>query len=154
MTKIAEGQKAPLFEGTDQNGKKVSLAEFKGKKVVLYFYPKDDTPGCTAEACNLRDNYSELIGKGFSVIGVSPDNEKSHAKFAEKYNLPFPLLADPNKKILESYGAWGEKNMYGKKVFGVIRSTFLIDEKGIIEKVISKVDTKEHAGQILKIYEK
>lgn len=154
MAKVAEGQKAPLFEGTDQNGKKVSLAELKGKKVVLYFYPKDDTPGCTAEACNLRDNYSELIGKGFSVIGVSPDNEKSHAKFAEKYNLPFPLLADPEKKILESYGAWGEKNMYGKKVFGVMRSTFLIDEKGIIEKVISKVDTKEHAGQIFKIYEK
>lgn len=154
MAKIAEGQKAPLFEGSDQNGKKVSLAEFKGKKVVLYFYPKDDTPGCTAEACNLRDNYSELIQKGFSVIGVSPDNEKSHAKFAGKYNLPFPLLADPDKKILESYGAWGEKNMYGKKVFGVMRSTFLIDENGIIEKVISKVDTKNHTWQILKNYEK
>jgi len=154
MAKIAEGQKAPLFEGTGQNGKKVSLADFKGKKVVLYFYPKDDTPGCTAEACNLRDNHSELIKKGFSVLGVSPDNEKSHAKFAEKYTLPFPLIADPEKKIMDSYGVWGEKNMYGKKVFGVFRTTFLIDENGFIEKIISKVDTKDHAAQILKIYEK
>lgn len=153
MTKITEGQKAPQFEGTDQNGKKVSLADFAGKKVVLYFYPKDDTPGCTAEACNLRDNYSDLIEKGFAVIGVSPDNEKSHLKFSEKYDLPFPLIADPEKIILGKYGVWGEKNMYGKKVFGVKRTTFLIDENGVVEKIISKVDTKDHSTQIFKTYE-
>ncbi|MFO7575046.1 MAG: thioredoxin-dependent thiol peroxidase [Bacteroidales bacterium] len=153
MTKITEGQKAPLFEGTAQDGKKVSLDDFKGKKVVLYFYPKDDTPGCTAEACNLRDNYSDLLEKGFAVIGVSPDTEKSHLKFSEKYELPFPLIADPEKKILEKYGVWGEKNMYGKKVFGVMRTTFVIDENGVVEKIISKVDTKNHSTQILKNFE-
>jgi thioredoxin-dependent peroxiredoxin len=153
MTKITEGQKAPQFEGTDQNGKKVSLAGYAGKKVVLYFYPKDDTPGCTAEACNLRDNYSDLIEKGFAVIGVSPDNEKSHLKFSDKYDLPFPLIADPEKIILGKYGVWGEKNMYGKKVFGVKRTTFLIDENGVVEKIISKVDTKDHSTQIFKTYE-
>lgn len=152
MKKLEEGQKAPLFEGTTQEGKKVSLSDFKGKKVVLYFYPKDDTPGCTAEACNLRDNYHELIEKGFAIIGVSPDNEKSHAKFADKYSLPFPLIADPEKKILESYGAYGEKNMYGKKVMGVMRTTFILDEEGVIEKIISKVDTKDHTQQIFKLY--
>lgn len=144
---------APHFEGTDQNGKTVKLSSFLGKKVVLYFYPKDDTPGCTAEACSLRDNYNELLKKGFIVLGVSPDSEKSHAKFAGKYNLPFPLIADPQKKILSAYGAYGEKLMYGKKVTGVIRTTFIIDEKGIIEKVIKKVDTKEHATQIFKMYD-
>jgi peroxiredoxin Q/BCP len=150
MTQVAEGQKAPLFEGIAQDGSRVSLTDFKGKKVVLYFYPKDDTPGCTAEACNLRDNYSDLLDKGFAVIGVSPDTEKSHLKFSEKYNLPFPLIADPEKKILGEYGVWGEKNMYGKKVFGVKRTTFLIDENGIIEKIIAKVDTKNHSAQIFK----
>jgi len=154
MAKVTEGQIAPAFEGTDQEGKPVSLAKLKGKKVVLYFYPKDDTPGCTAEACNLRDNYSELTEKGFYVVGVSPDNEKSHGKFAEKYGLPFPLIADQEKKIMESYGVWGEKNMYGRKVFGVIRTTFIIDENGVVEKVISKVDTKNHSGQIFKNYKK
>jgi len=138
MAKVTEGQIAPAFEGTDQEGKPVSLAKLKGKKVVLYFYPKDDTPGCTAEACNLRDNYSELTEKGFYVVGVSPDNEKSHGKFAEKYGLPFPLIADQEKKI----------------VFGVIRTTFIIDENGVVEKVISKVDTKNHSGQIFKNYKK
>ena len=153
MTQLTAGMPAPHFEGTDQNGKTVKLSSFLGKKVVLYFYPKDDTPGCTAEACSLRDNYNELLKKGFVVLGVSPDSEKSHAKFAGKYNLPFPLIADPQKKILSAYGAYGEKLMYGKKVTGVIRTTFIIDEKGIIEKVIKKVDTKEHATQIFKMYD-
>lgn len=153
MMQLTAGMPAPPFEGTDQNGKTVKLSSFLGKKVVLYFYPKDDTPGCTAEACSLRDNYNELLKKGFIVLGVSPDSEKSHAKFAGKYNLPFPLIADPQKKILSAYGAYGEKLMYGKKVTGVIRTTFIIDEKGIIEKVIKKVDTKEHATQIFKMYD-
>lgn len=143
---------APQFEGTDQNGNKVKLSSFAGRKIVLYFYPKDDTPGCTAEACSLRDNYDELLRKGFVVLGVSPDNEKSHQKFAGKYNLPFPLIADTDKKIMTAYGAYGEKTMYGKKVTGVIRTTFIIDAKGVIEKVIKKVDTKEHAPQIFKLY--
>ncbi len=153
MTQLTAGMPAPHFEGTDQNGKTVKISSFLGKKVVLYFYPKDDTPGCTAEACSLRDNYQDLLKKGFIVLGVSPDSEKSHLKFAGKYNLPFPLIADPEKKILTAYGAYGEKLMYGKKVTGVIRTTFIIDEKGIIEKVIKKVDTKEHATQIFKMYE-
>ena len=152
MTHLKEGQKAPLFEGTDQDGKKIRLSDFKGKKVVLYFYPKDDTPGCTAEACNLRDNYSELQKKGFVVLGVSPDSEKSHQGFIKKYSLPFPLLSDPEKKILNLYGAYGEKMMYGKPVTGVLRSTFIIDEKGSIEKIISKVNTSEHTDQIFKLY--
>ena len=144
---------APQFSGNDQNGNSVKLSSFTGKKIVLYFYPKDDTPGCTAEACSLRDNYEELLKKGFVVLGVSPDSEKSHKGFAEKHNLPFPLIADPDRKIMTAYGAYGEKVMYGKKVTGVIRTTFIINEKGIIEKVIKKVDTKEHAGQIFKLYE-
>lgn len=144
---------APQFEGTDQNGNTVKLSSFTGKKIVLYFYPKDDTPGCTAEACSLRDNYEELLRKGFVVLGVSPDSEKSHLKFAGKYNLPFPLITDPEKKIMNAYGAYGEKVMYGKKVTGVIRTTFVIDEKGVIEKVVKKVDTKDHANQIFKMYD-
>ena len=153
MTQPIAGMPAPQFSGNDQNGNSVKLSSFTGKKIVLYFYPKDDTPGCTAEACSLRDNYEELLRKGFVVLGVSPDSEKSHRGFAEKHNLPFPLIADPDKKIMTAYGAFGEKLMYGKKVTGVIRTTFIIDEKGIIEKVIKKVDTKEHAGQIFKLYE-
>ena len=150
---------APDFSlpGIDESGNQLdyTLEELlsRGKLLVIYFYPKDDTPGCTAEACSLRDNYNELLKKGFIVLGVSPDSEKSHAKFAGKYNLPFPLIADPQKKILSAYGAYGEKLMYGKKVTGVIRTTFIIDEKGIIEKVIKKVDTKEHATQIFKMYD-
>lgn len=144
---------APQFEGTDQNGNTVKLSSFTGKKIVLYFYPKDDTPGCTAEACSLRDNYEELLKKGFVVLGVSPDNDKSHLKFAGKYNLPFPLIADPDKRIMTAYGAYGEKLMYGKKVTGVIRTTFIIDEKGVIEKVVKKVDTKDHANQIFRMYD-
>jgi thioredoxin-dependent peroxiredoxin len=154
MTHLKEGQQAPIFEGTDQDGRKIKLSDLKGKKIVLYFYPKDDTPGCTAEACNLRDNYDDLLKKGFAVIGVSPDSEKSHRGFIKKYSLPFPLVADPEKKILNLYGAYGEKIMYGKKVTGVIRSTFIIDENGTIEKIISKVDTKAHTEQIFNVYNK
>jgi peroxiredoxin Q/BCP len=152
MTQPTEGMPAPQFVGRDQNGSTIKLSNYTGKKVILYFYPKDNTPGCTAEACSLRDNYKELIRKGFVVLGVSPDSEKSHKGFAEKHDLPFPLIADPEKKILTAYGAYGDKVMYGKKVTGVIRTTFIIDEKGKIEKVIKKVDTKEHATQIFKFY--
>ncbi|MDF1559112.1 MAG: thioredoxin-dependent thiol peroxidase [Bacteroidales bacterium] len=152
MTQPTPGTPAPQFEGTDQNGNIVKLSSYLGKKVVLYFYPKDNTPGCTAEACSLRDNYEELLNQGFAVLGISPDSVASHGKFAAKYELPFPLIADPEKKILTAYGAYGEKSMYGKKVTGVIRTTFIIDEKGIIEKVIKKVDTKAHAPQIFKLY--
>jgi peroxiredoxin Q/BCP len=152
MTQPTPGTPAPQFEGTDQNGNSVKLSSFLGKKVVLYFYTKDNTPGCTAEACSLRDNYEELLKQGFAVLGVSPDSVSSHGKFAAKYELPFPLIADPEKKILTAYGAYGEKTMYGKKVTGVIRTTFIIDEDGIIEKVIKKVDTKAHAPQIFKLY--
>ena len=152
MTQPTTGMPAPQFEGMDQNGNSLKLSNFAGKKVVLYFYPKDDTPGCTAEACSLRDNYDELLKQGFVVLGVSPDSEKSHKGFTAKYNLPFPLISDTDKKIMTAYGAYGEKVMYGKKVTGVIRTTFIIDEKGVVEKVIKKVDTKEHAPQILKLY--
>jgi len=153
MTQLTAGMPAPHFEGTDQNGNTVKLSDFLGKKVILYFYPKDNTPGCTAQACSLRDNYNDLLQKGFVVLGVSPDSEKSHLNFSGKYNLPFPLIADTEKKILTAYDAYGEKMMYGKKVTGVIRTTFIIDEKGIIEKVIKKVNTKEHATQIFKMYD-
>ncbi len=154
MTQPIAGTPAPQFEGVDQGGNVVKLSDFRGKKIVLYFYPKDNTPGCTAEACSLRDNYNELIKKGFVVIGVSADSIKSHEKFAGKYDLPFPLISDPEKKIMTDYGTYGEKTMYGKKVMGVLRTTFIIDEEGKIEKVIKKVDTKEHAPQIFKLYEK
>ncbi len=153
MSKISLGDKAPDFNGTDQNSNSISLKDFKGKKVILYFYPKDDTPGCTAESCNLRDNYKALIKKGYAVVGVSADNEKSHKKFADKYELPFPLIADTEKKVLQAYDAWGEKSMYGKKYMGIIRKTFVIDEKGKIEKIFDKVDTKNHTEQILESYE-
>jgi len=153
MTQLKEGMKAPPFEGIDQNGKVVKLSDFSGKKVILYFYPKDDTPGCTAEACNLRDNYNALLKKGFAIVGVSMDSEKSHKNFAAKYSLPFPLLADTSKKILNDYGVWREKSLYGKTFLGIVRTTFIIDEKGVIEKVISKVDTKSHTEQIFKIYQ-
>jgi peroxiredoxin Q/BCP len=144
--------RAPGFEGIDQNGKTTKLSDFAGKKVVLYFYPKDNTSGCTAEACNLRDNWNSFINKGFVVIGVSPDNEKSHKGFAGKFSLPFPLIADTSKKILNDYGVWGEKKMYGRSYLGVFRTTFIVDEKGIIEKIISKVDTAAHTKQIFDLY--
>jgi thioredoxin-dependent peroxiredoxin len=152
MIQLKEGMRAPMFEGIDQNGKSVNLSDFKGSKVVLYFYPKDNTPGCTAEACNLRDNYESLFKNGFAVIGVSPDNEKSHKGFTMKFSLPFPLIADTSKKILNDYGVWGEKKMYGKNYLGVLRTTFIIDEKGIIDKIITKVNTSDHSDQILNMY--
>jgi thioredoxin-dependent peroxiredoxin len=152
MSQLEEGMKAPLFEGIDQNGKTVKLNDFIGKKVIIYFYPKDNTPGCTAEACNLRDNYETLLKKGFSVIGISADSEKSHKGFAEKYSLPFPLIADTSKKILNDYGVWGEKKLYGKTYMGVLRTTFVTNEKGIIEKIIEKVNTADHTEQIFKMY--
>jgi peroxiredoxin Q/BCP len=150
MTQLTSGDKAPDFTAKDQNGKKVSLKDFLGKKVVLYFYPKNFTPGCTTEACNLRDNYADLKTAGMEVIGVSPDEEESHKKFEEKYELPFTLLADPDKKIIEKYGVWGEKNMYGKKSMGLFRTTFLIDEKGVIYKIFKKPKTAVHSEEILK----
>lgn len=148
MATLQEGDKAPDFTAENQKGEKVKLSDYKGKKVVLYFYPKDDTTGCTAEACNLRDNYSDLKAKGYEVIGVSIDSVKSHEKFVNKYDLPFTLVADPEKKIVEDYGVWGEKSMYGRKYMGTFRKTFIIDEKGKIEKIIEKVDTKNHSAQI------
>ncbi len=151
MTTLKEGDKAPDFTAKDQNGNSVSLSDFKGKTVILYFYPKDDTPGCTAEACDFRDNYQSLIGKGFEVIGVSTDDEKSHKKFVTKYNLPFPLIADESKEIVEAYGVWGEKSMYGKTYMGTNRTTFIIDDNGIIKKIITKVDTKASSQQVLDI---
>ena len=153
MIGLKEGMKAPLFEGLDQDGKTIRLSDYTGKKVVLYFYPKDNTPGCTAEACNLRDNYDDFLKKGFAVIGVSMDNENSHRKFASKYSPPFPLIADTTKKILYDYGVWREKKLYGRTFMGIVRTTFIIDEKGIIEKVISKVETRNHSEQIFKLYQ-
>jgi peroxiredoxin Q/BCP len=149
MAQLKEGAAAPVFRGLDQDGKSVGLEDFKGKKVILYFYPKDDTPGCTAEACNLRDNYESLLSKGFAIVGVSPDNEKSHTKFKSKYTLPFSLIADPEAKIIKAYNAWGEKSFLGRKYEGVLRTTFVIDESGKILKIISKVDTRDHTRQIL-----
>jgi len=151
MSELKEGQKAPEFSGADQEGNTITLAQFEGKTVVLYFYPKDDTPGCTAEACDFRDNYQGLIAKGIVVLGVSVDDEKSHQKFAAKHSLPFTLLADTDKKIVEAYGVWGEKNMYGKKYMGTNRSTFIIDEQGIISHIIKKVDTKNSTAQVLEL---
>jgi thioredoxin-dependent peroxiredoxin len=146
---LEKGSVAPNFKGIDQNGISINLADFKGKKVALYFYPKDDTPGCTAQACNLRDNYDALLAKGIQVVGVSIDSAKSHAKFITKYSLPFPLIADEDKSIVEAYGVWVEKSMYGKKYMGTARVTFLIDEKGLITKVIDKVKTADHTSQLV-----
>jgi peroxiredoxin Q/BCP len=143
------GDKAPLFEAKDQDGNVVKLSDFQGKKIVLYFYPKDSTPACTAQACSLRDNYEAFLAKKYIVLGVSADNEKSHKKFADKHNLPFPLLADTEHHIVEAYGVWGEKMLYGKKYMGIIRTTFIIDENGNIQAIISKIDTKNHAKQVL-----
>lgn len=139
----------PVFEVMDQDGRKVSSKDLIGKKTIIYFYPKDNTSGCTAEACNLRDNYEALVAKGYNVIGVSKDSTASHRKFADKYELPFTLLSDPSTQMLQDFGAWGEKKMYGKTVMGTIRRTFIFDENGILERIIEKVDTKNHAEQIL-----
>lgn len=146
---LSVGDKAPRFTCNDQNGNPVSLTDFSGKKVVLYFYPKDNTPGCTKQACNLRDNYDKLLSEGYVVLGVSADSEKKHQNFIAKYDLPFPLLADTEKKMLEDYGVWVEKSMYGKTYMGIARSTFIINEEGIISEIIEKVKTDNHTEQIL-----
>lgn len=149
MAKLKEGNKAPDFTANDQNGQTVSLSDFRGKNVILYFYPKDDTPGCTAEACSFRDNYQSLLSQGFQVIGVSTDDENSHKKFESKYNLPFPLIADTDQKIVEDYGVWVEKNNYGKTYMGTARTTFIIDQSGVISNIIEKVDSKNASQQVL-----
>lgn len=146
---LKAGDKAPEFSGKDQDGNTVTLSQFKGKKVILYFYPKDGTPGCTAEACNLRDNNATLIAKGYEILGVSGDDEASHKDFKTKYSLPFSLIADTDKSINKLYGVWVERERDGKKFFATARTTFVIDEKGIITKVIDKVDTKDHTSQII-----
>ena len=150
MTHLTEGDKAPEFTAFDQQGNKVSLKDFHGKKVVLYFYPEDDTPTCTIEACNLRDNYDALENAGLVILGVSPDDRNKHQKFREKYDLPFTLLEDPEKKIIEQYGVWGEKNLYGRIYMGLHRTTFLIDENGFIFKIFKKPKSKIHSEEILK----
>lgn len=149
MVTLQAGDKAPAFKGKDQHGNPVSLADFKGKKVVLYFYPEDDTPTCTVQACNLRDHYGLLKQEGFEVLGVSPDDVKKHKKFEAKYNLPFTLLADPEHKIIDKYGVWDEKQLYGRKYMGILRTTFVLDEKGIIRKVFLRPKNKQHAEEIV-----
>lgn len=151
MAALQEGTVAPEFTAKDQNGNTITLSDFKGKDVILYFYPKDDTPGCTTEACDFRDNYQSLQDKGFTIIGVSTDDEKSHQKFVSKYSLPFSLLADNDKTIVEAYGVWVEKNMYGKKYMGTARKTFIIDQNGLIKKIIDKVDTNNSSKQVLDV---
>lgn len=153
MTELKEGQKAPAFKGKDQNGNTVSLADFKGQKVVLYFYPEDDTPTCTIQACNLRDNFSLLKKNGFVVLGISPDEEKKHKKFETKYGLPFTLIADPKHTIIDKYGVWGEKQLYGRNYMGLHRTTFLIDEKGIVKKIFLKPKSKQHTEEILNAWQ-
>ncbi|MBT3173986.1 MAG: thioredoxin-dependent thiol peroxidase [Lentimicrobiaceae bacterium] len=143
------GDKAPDFKGVDQNGKSISLSDFKGKNLIMYFYPKDNTPGCTAEACDLRDNYEMWIERGYAVVGVSPDSEQSHKKFIDKYDLPFPLIADTDKTIIKDFGAWGLKKLYGREYEGLLRTTFVIDATGIITNIFTKVKTKDHTNQIL-----
>jgi len=149
MTTLKAGDKAPEIHGTDENGNALSLADFAGKKLILYFYPKDNTPTCTTESCNLRDNFSGLKKQGYTVLGVSPDSAKKHQNFIKKFDLPFPLLVDEDLKTIKAYGAWGMKKMYGKEYEGLLRTTFVIDEKGIIEQVITKVQAKRHTEQIL-----
>ena len=153
MIQLKEGDKAPAFTAKDQDGQKVSLAGYKGKKIVLYFYPEDDTPTCTIQACNLRDNYALLKKEGVVLLGVSPDEEKKHKKFEAKYGLPFTLLADPEHQIIDKYGVWGEKQLYGRKYMGIHRTTFLIDEKGTIRKIFLKPKSKTHAEEILKAWQ-
>jgi|SRR6056300_276828 peroxiredoxin Q/BCP len=144
------GKKAPAFSAKNQKEETLTLDHYKGKKLVLYFYPKDDTPGCTAEACDLRDHYQKFLDAGYEILGVSPDKEAKHQKFIDKYELPFDLLADTEQTVANAYGVWVEKNMYGRKYMGIKRTTFIIDEEGVLEEIIEKVKTKEHASQILK----
>jgi len=148
MAKLKEGSKAPAFKSTDQNGNPISLNDFKGKKIILYFYPHDNTPTCTIQACNLRDNYATLLQEGFQVIGISIDDEKSHKKFETKFNLPFPLVADTDKTIVEKYGVWGLKKFMGREYVGINRTTFIIDESGKITNIIEKPDSKNHTQEI------
>lgn len=149
MTQLKEGNPAPLFSALNEKGQTISLSDYKGKKLVLYFYPKDDTPGCTAEACSLRDSYTKFQAQGYEILGISPDSTKKHAKFQEKYNLPFSLLADEDHSVAQAYGVWGEKKFMGKTYMGILRTTFVIDESGKIERVITKVNTEGHAEQLL-----
>ena len=149
MIQLKEGMRAPSFEGIDQEGRKIKLSDFSGKKLVLYFYPKDNTSGCTAEACSLRDNYSAFQAKGYEILGVSPDSVKKHVKFQDKYQLPFALLADEDHAVSEAYGVWGEKKFMGRAYMGIHRSTFVIDEQGKIDRIIVKVDTGKHSEQLL-----
>lgn len=149
-THLQVGDKAPAFTGVDQNGAKISLKDYAGKKLAIFFYPEDDTPVCTVQACNLRDNYPLLKSKGFEVIGISPNDVASHKKFENKFQLPYPLIADTKHSIIEKYGVWGEKNLYGNKFMGLLRTTFVIDEKGIITKIFKKPRTKAHAEEIIK----
>jgi thioredoxin-dependent peroxiredoxin len=153
MITLKEGDKAPAFSGADQNGKKISLADYKGRKLVLYFYPEDDTPTCTIQACNLRDNYALLKKNGFEILGISPDGEKKHKKFEAKFNLPFTLIADTTHKILEKYGVWDHKQLFGHKYMGVLRTTFVIDEKGTIAKIFLRPKNKAHAEEIINAIE-
>ena len=149
MSQLKTGDQAPIFKGKDQTGKEVSLRDYRGRKLILYFYPKDNTSGCTAEACSLRDSYGDFRSRGYEIVGISPDSEKSHTGFIAKYNLPFTLIADTDKTISTAYGVWVEKKMYGKSYMGIFRTTFVIDGNGVIEKIIDKVDTKNHAKQII-----
>lgn len=149
--KLEIGQKAPDFKGVDQNGNVILMDDFKGNNLILYFYPKDNTPGCTAESCDLRDNYEMWLSKGYKVVGVSPDSQQSHQKFIAKFNLPFPLIADMEKAIIKAYGAWGLKKMYEREYEGLLRTTFVINKEGIIEHIFTKVKTKEHSKQILEV---
>lgn len=153
MAMLEEGKKAPAFKGIDQNGKPVSLADYKGKKLVLYFYPKDSTPTCTVQACNIRDNFSVLKKAGIHIIGISSDDVKSHKKFEEKHQLPFTIIADTERTIIDQFGVWGEKQLYGKKYMGLLRTTFLINEKGVVVKVIEKPKSKQHAEEILEAWQ-
>jgi len=152
-THITEGQKAPLFRGKDQNGNPVSLSDHKGQKLVLFFYPEDDTPTCTIQACNLRDNFGLLKKNGFVVLGISPDEEKKHKKFETKYKLPFTLIADPLHTIIDKYGVWGPKQLYGRNYMGLHRTTFLIDAKGIVKKIFLRPNNKQHAEEIIKAWQ-
>ncbi len=149
MTPIQEGDAAPDFSALNEKGETVHLADYRGKKLVLYFYPKDDTPGCTAEACSLRDGYPRFQAQGYEILGVSPDSVKKHVKFQEKYNLPFNLLADEDHTVSEAYGVWGEKKFMGRAYMGIHRTTFVIDENGKIERIIAKVNTENHAEQVM-----